>query len=242
MKVLGFLLILFPLTVFSQEKTETKELTGNLGGRKALLMLYSMQRADGSWSMTGEYIVLPTLARRYLEGERGPELGVTTLKEGMSPILFGHPATGELRGTLKAGVFKGTRYAPGGQERETFEFTEAFPSMERYTAAVRCEVADERYAAKLAYAVEAGQAGSLEWSSRVAPDGHECNVKTSTQSAMKGGVRFTSGRCAVTLRDLGEFVKLDAANCGRACGSGAYLEPMLIDRRGNCQLLRPEGR
>ena len=65
MKALGLLLTILPLIAFSQEKTETKELTGHLGGRKALLMLYSMQRADGGWHMTGEYIVLPTLARRY---------------------------------------------------------------------------------------------------------------------------------------------------------------------------------
>jgi hypothetical protein len=66
-------------------------------------------------------------------------------------------------------------------------------------------------------------------------------VKTTEQRAMTGGVAFKAGRCVVTLREVGEFVKVDAANCGRACGSGAYLEPMLVDRRGNCQLLRPTG-
>jgi hypothetical protein len=242
MKIAGLLLTILPLIVFSQEKTETKELTGNLGGRKALLMLYSLQRADGSWRMTGEYVMLPTLARRFLEGERGPELGVTTLKEGTSPILFGHPATGELRGTFRDGVFKGTRYGPGGQERESFEFSEEFPSMERYTASVTCEAADERYAAKLAYTVQAGKARTLEWMSRVAPGGHECAVKAAEQNPMSGGVRFAAGRCAVTLREVGDYVKVDAENCGTACGSGAYLEPMLVDRRGNCQLLKPEGK
>jgi hypothetical protein len=241
-KVLALLILLLPFGVLGQEKAETTELTGNLGGRKALLMLYSMQRADGSWHMTGEYVVLPTLARRYLDGERGPELGVTTLKEGMSPILFGHPATGELRGTLRGGVFKGTRYAPGGQERERFEFSVDFPSMEKYTASVSCEAGDERYATRLAHAVESGKARSLEWTSRVAPAGHACAVKASEQEEMRGGIRFANGHCTVTLRELGEFVKVDAASCGRACGSGAYLEPMLVDRRGNCQLLRPEGK
>ena len=242
MKLLGLLIAVLPLVAFSEEKAETKELIGNLGGRKALLMLYSVQRADGGWRMTGEYIVLPTLARRYLEGERGPELGVTTLKEGTSPILFGHPTTGELRGTLRGGVFKGTRYGPGGQERESFEFTEEFPSMARYTAAVSCEAADDRYAAKLAYAVEAGQARKLEWTSRVAPAGHECVVKSAEQEPMNGGVRFAAGRCTVTLREVGDYIKVDAQDCSRACGSGAYLEPMLVDRRGNCQLLRPEAK
>jgi hypothetical protein len=229
-------------TVLAEERAETKELTGNLGGRKALLMLYSLQRADGGWRMTGEYVMLPTLARRYLEGERGPELGVTTLKEGMSPILFGHPATAELRGTLRDGVFKGTRYGPGGQERESFEFTEEFPSMGRYTASVSCEAGDARYAAKLAYEVEAGKARSLEWTSRVAPGAHECSVKAMNQEPMSGGVRFASGRCSATLREVGDYVKVEAQGCSAACGSGAYLEPMLVDRRGNCQLLRPEGK
>ncbi len=33
-----------------------------------------------------------------------------------------------------------------------------------------------------------------------------------------------------------------AQNCTELCGSQAYLEPMLIDRRGYCRLLRPEAR
>lgn len=229
--------------VFGQEKTETLEMTGHFGGRKALLALYSMQRVDGGWHVTGEYIVLPTLARRFLEGERGPELGVTTLQEGASPIFFGRQASGELRGTLRGGVFKGTRYGPGGQERENFEFTDEFPSMDAYTGAVSCEVGvDARYASKLAYTVEAGKARSLEWTSSVAPGGHQCAVKAVEQKPLRGGLRFSSGRCAITLREVGDYVKVDSENCAAACGSGAYLEPMLVDRRGNCQLLRPEGK
>ena len=59
---------------------------------------------------------------------------------------------------------------------------------------------------------------------------------------MKGGLRLASGRCTVTLRDLGEYVKVSAENCTERCGSEAYLETVLVDRRGNCQLLRPRPR
>ena len=51
-----------------------------------------------------------------------------------------------------------------------------------------------------------------------------------------------AGNCRVTLRDLGDYVKAAAENCTEACGSQAYLEPLLIDRRGNCRLLRPEAK
>ncbi len=30
--------------------------------------------------------------------------------------------------------------------------------------------------------------------------------------------------------------------CAAMCGSQGYLEPLLVDRRGNCQLLRPQAR
>jgi hypothetical protein len=64
----------------------------------------------------------------------------------------------------------------------------------------------------------------------------------SAQRAFKGGLQFSSGRCNVTLRDLGDHVRVAAENCAEQCGSQAYLEPLLIDRRGNCRLLRPETR
>jgi hypothetical protein len=192
--------------------------------------------------MSGEYLMLATLTRRYLEGERSPELGVTTLKEGTSPILFGRPATAEVRGTYRAGAFRGTRFAPGGQERDRFEFSEEFPAMDGYSASVRCDAGDPRYSATLAYAVEAGKLKSFEWRSQVAPSGHVCNVANVEQQPVKGALTAVSGRCAVTLRDLGEYVKVAAEGCAAACGSQAFLEPMLVDRRGNCRLLRPEAR
>jgi hypothetical protein len=46
----------------------------------------------------------------------------------------------------------------------------------------------------------------------------------------------------VVLRDLGDFVRVTAENCAAMCGPQAYLEPMLVDRRGNCQLLRPQSK
>jgi hypothetical protein len=44
----------------------------------------------------------------------------------------------------------------------------------------------------------------------------------------------------VTLRDLGDFVRVVADGCAESCGSQGYLEPVLVDRRGHCSLLRPQ--
>ncbi|HWA39678.1 MAG TPA: hypothetical protein VG873_17620 [Burkholderiales bacterium] len=236
-------LLALPAAGFAQGKAETREMVGQIGSRTALLVLHATERPDGGWHMTGEYLLLPTFTRRFLEGERSPQLGVTTLKEGTSAILFGRPATGELRGRLHEGSFRGTRYGPGGQERERFEFSEEFPAMDAYSATVRCEAGDGRYASTLQFAVEGGRLKApLEWSSRTGSEGHSCRVRGEQAEVFKGGLRVTSGRCAVTLRDLGDFVKVAAEDCAELCGSGAYLEPLLVDRRGSCRLLRPEAR
>ena len=241
MKALG-ILALAAVPVVGLCQTETRELVGQLGSRPALLVLHASRTEEGAWQLAGEYIVLPTLQRRFLEGESSPEIGVTTLREGTTPILFGRPSTGELRGTLRAGVFKGARFAPGGQERERFEFSEEFPAMEGYSAHVRCEANDARYASTLSMAVEGGKLQSFDWRSKVAPAGHACQVASLQQENFKGGLRFSAGRCTVTLREVGDYVKLAAENCNEQCGSQAYLEPLLIDRRGNCRLLRAESR
>ncbi|HUQ76845.1 MAG TPA: hypothetical protein VM183_19155, partial [Burkholderiales bacterium] len=133
----GWLIILLaPLVAWAQ--TETREFAGQLGSRATLLVLHASRNADGGWQLAGEYIVLPTLQRRFLEGEASPEIGVTTLREGLTPILFGRTSSGELRGTWRGGNFRGARFAPGGQERERFEFSEEFSSLEKYSAQVRC--------------------------------------------------------------------------------------------------------
>lgn len=237
-----FVLLLAPAAVMAQDRAETRELVGHLGSRSALLILHSAARPDGGWQVSGEYLALGTLTRRYLEGERSPELGVMTLKEGTSPILFGRPATGELQGTYRAGVFKGTRFGPGGQERERFEFSEDFPSLDAYSASVRCQAADARYSAALSFAFDAGKLKGIEWTSKVAPSGHTCSIAGLQQQPAKGALKLVSAECAVTFRDLGDHLKVSAENCTAACGSQAYLEPMLVDRRGQCRLLRPEAR
>jgi hypothetical protein len=231
-----------PIGASGEPPPETRELIGHVGSRTALMVLHATQRADGGWQVAGEYLILPTLVRRYLEGERSPEIGVTTLKEGTTPILFGRPPTGELRGTWRAGAFKGTRYGPGGQERERFEFGEEFPSMQDYGAEVSCGGADGRYRFSLAYAVREGSVQSFEWRSRIEPVGHACAVSGTTQQRAEGGLVLAAGRCRVVLRELGEYVKVAAESCAELCGSQAYLEPLLVDRRGHCRLLRPEAR
>ena len=234
------LCLLAPLAAWAQ--TETREMGGQLGSRPALIVLHSSKTAEGAWQLAGEYIVLPTLSRRFLEGESSPEIGVTTLREGSTPILFGRSPTGELRGTLRNGVFKGARYAPGGQERERFEFSEEFPAMDSYNAAVRCDVTSGQYSSSLAMRVESGKLQALDWRSKLAQSGHACSLTGLQQEPIKGGLRFTTGRCNVTLREIGDYTRLAAENCAEQCGSQAYLEPLFIDRRGNCQLLRGESR
>ena len=242
MRWLAFFLAALAQQALCQEITEARELIGNLGGRAALVHLYATERPDGSARVTGDYIVLPTLQQRFVEGERSKQLGVTFLSEGSTPILYGRPATATLQGTWSGGVFKGARYGPKGQERERFQFSESFPQMEGYSASVRCEVSEGRYAATLAYAVEGGKLKSIDWRSKVSPGGHPCALAGLEQRPFKGGLQFASGRCRVTLRDLGEYVRVAAEDCAEFCGSQGYLEPVLIDRRGGCGLLRPQAR
>ena len=235
------ILLAAPLAVHAQ--AETRELVGQIGSRPALLVLHASRAEDGGWQMAGEYIVLSTLQRRFLEGESSPEIGVTTLREGTTPILFGRSPTGELRGSLRGGTFKGARYAPGGQERERFEFSEAFAPMDAYSANVRCDAAEGPYRSSLSMAVDAGKLQSLYWRSKLAPSGHGCNVAKLQQQPLKDGLRFSIGRCNVTLREVGgDYVRIAAENCVEQCASQAYLEPLLIDRRGNCRLMRAEPR
>lgn len=242
MKWLAMFLCFLVAPVLAQEKSESHELVGQFGGRTALIYLYTTERPDGSARVTGEYIVLPTLQQRFLEGERSKQLGVTFLREGSSPIFYGRPETATLQGTWSGGAFKGSRYAPGGQPRERFDFSETFPSMDGYSAAVRCETAEGRYAATLAYAIENGKLKSIEWRSKVSPVEHSCNVTGLEQRRSEGGLRFSAGGCSVSLRELGEFVRVTAEGCAAMCASQGYLEPVLVDRRGSCQLLRPASR
>jgi hypothetical protein len=220
----------------TQNKSETRELIGKVGKRSALLFLHTAQRPDGSWIVAGEYVILPTLVRRFVEGERSPELGVTVLKEGTTPILFGRPGIGELRGTWREGAFKGTRYGTGGQKREEFQFSEEFPSMENYSARVRCEAKEGRYQSRLSLAVDKGKLKSFDWRS-VEPDGQACAVVAANQEPITGGLRFVAGECRITLRDAGELVALSADNCAAHCAPEAHLRALLVDRRGNCELL-----
>ena len=222
-------LLFVPLAAFAQDKAE---MIGKVGTRGAFLILHSAERADGSRQLAGEYIILPTLARRYVEGERSPELGVTVLKEGTAPILFGRPGTAELRGTWRDGAFRGTRFGPGGQRREEFEFSEDFPALDHYSATVRCEAKDGRHQTRLALSVDKGALKSLEWRS-LDPDGQACAVNANEQVPMRGGLRFIAAACGITLRDVGPFVALRADPCAAQCDRGT----VFIDRRGHCELL-----
>lgn len=242
MRALAAALVFASVPAGAQQAPETRELIGQLGGRTVLMHLHATAREDGSSRLSGEYVILPLLQQRFVEGERSNQLGVTYLKEGGSPILYGRPGTATLQGTWSGGVFKGARYAMGGQERERFELNEAFPAMDKYSAAVQCELTEGRYRSRLAYAVQSGKLESLAWRSTVAPGGHSCALPGLVQLPFSGGLRFASGGCSVTLRDLGDYVRVNAENCSEYCGSLGYLEPVLVDRRGACRLLRPHSR
>jgi len=243
LRALLALLALLAMPALAQDEAgRSHELIGQLGGRTALLQLYEVPRADGSARLSGEYWVLMPLHQRFVEGERSKQLGVTFLKEGSSPILYGRPGTATLQGTWADGAFRGARFAPGGQERERFEFSEKFPGMQTYSAQVRCELSAGRYASSLEYAVAEGKLQRLEWRSRVEPSGHTCSIVDPVQQPVEGGLRFAAGACTVTLLDLGEYVRVTAAHCAAACGSQAYLEPVLVEKRGGCLLLRPPER
>ncbi|HEU4644935.1 MAG TPA: hypothetical protein VFS80_05135, partial [Burkholderiales bacterium] len=103
-RLLVALLAACPAAV-AQDGVVSRELIGQLGGRTAVLQLHENPRADGSVRLSGEYLILPALQRRFLEGERSRQLGVTFLKEGNSPILYGRPATATLQGTWTEGAF-----------------------------------------------------------------------------------------------------------------------------------------
>jgi len=246
MRWVALCVALFSAQGLAQEANETQELIGQLGGRTALLRLYTSQQPDGAARVTGDYLVLPTRQQRFLEGERSKQLGITVLKEGESPMLYGRPGTGTLQGTWSGGVFKGTRFGPEGQERERFEFSESFPPMEAYSASVRCDVSEGPYASTLTLEIESGKLKRADWRSKVSPGEHSCMVAGLTQrpddAGMRGGLRFVSGRCSVSLRNLGDYVRVQADGCSAMCGPQGTLEPLLIDRRGNCQLLRPQAR
>lgn len=243
MKWFAFILGFFSLQVFSKEANETRELIGHLGGRSALMTLYILNQPDGSARLTGDYLVLPTLQQRFIEGERSKQLGVTFLKESSSPILYGRSASATLQGTWNGGVFRGSRYGPGGQQRERVEFSETFPPMVGYSAAVRCEASGGPYSSTLAYTVENGRLKGLDWRSKLAPGGQSCTLSGFEQQPFTGGLRFASGRCSVTLRDLGgEYVRVVAEGCAAQCAAQAILEPVLVDRRGGCDLLRNHAR
>jgi len=121
MKWLALLCCFLSVPAYSQEKSETREFLGQLGGRTALMHLYAIVQPDGSARITGEYMLLPTMQQRFVEGERSKQLGITFLKEGDTPILYGRPPSATLQGTWADGAFKGGRYGPGGQQRERFD-------------------------------------------------------------------------------------------------------------------------
>ena len=235
----------------AQESFDSRELVGQLGSRRVLVVLNSTKLPEGTIRVNGEYLILATMQRFFVEGDRSPKLGVTTLREGSTPIFFGRPATATLQGTWRDGVFKGNRLGPGGQLRERFEFIEAFPDMSAYAATVSCESGDAGYGAHLEYAIEAGKLkpGSFAWRTRQEPSGHTCLIgpQSVEQVALDGGLRWIVGGakrspCAITLRDTGDGVRVTADNCGAYCGSSAYFESMLVDSRGRCQVMRPQSR
>jgi hypothetical protein len=114
MKWLAMFLLVFSVKALSQERSETWELLGHMGGRAALLQLYLSPQPDGSARITGEYLLLPTMQRRFLEGERSKQLGVTFMKEGNTPILYGRPPLRRCRARGRAACSRAAATVPKG--------------------------------------------------------------------------------------------------------------------------------
>lgn len=253
------LLVLATVTLGARADPYANELIGELGNRAALLSVSRTQSPDGAWRITGEYLLLDTLQRRFLAGEGGPTLSVTTLKEGTSPIVYGRPPTATLQGVWRDGAFEGMRYGPGGQVRERFKFSATFPSMAGYGTAVQCGASEGKYSAALAFVINTGRLrpGSLSWTSRDAESGDVCVLGGTAvrQVAHERGLRFQIKRnatnlggaagdqdCTISVRDLGEVLRVSAAGCSAFCGARVRIEPILVDGANQCRLLRPIAR
>ena len=65
-------LALLPLAAAAQDSGGTHELLGQLGSRATLMTLHATRNPDASWQLAGEYVILPTLQRRFVEGESSP--------------------------------------------------------------------------------------------------------------------------------------------------------------------------
>ena len=76
MRRLALLLCALALPAAAQPQGEALELVGHVGGRAALLQIYGTPQADGSERVTGEYLLLTTMQRRFLEGERSKQSGL----------------------------------------------------------------------------------------------------------------------------------------------------------------------
>ena len=244
MRWIALLLGLLSAQAFAQEASETRELIGQLGGRAALLNLYATAQPDGSARVTGDYLVLPTLQQRFLEGERSKQLGVTFLKEGDDADPLRPAGDGDAAGHLVGRRLQGRALrARAGRSASASSSAKRFPSMDGYSAqrALRGVRGTLRLDARLA--VENGKLKSLDWRSKVSPGRASLHGRAGSSSARTtAACASPPGRCSVTLRDLGDYVRVTAEDCAAMCGSQGYLEPVLVDRRGNCQLLRPRTR
>jgi hypothetical protein len=66
-----------------------------------------------------------------------------------------------------------------------------------------------------------------------------CQEKSESRELIgKVGTRSALLILHTAQRADGEFVALSADNCAAHCAAEAHIEPLLIDRRGNCELLR----
>ena len=185
MKGLLLLVCLSPAG-FAQEKTETRELVGQLGNRSALLDPARRRSAeDGGWQLTGEYIVLPTLQRRFLEGERSPQIGVTTLQGGHHADPLRPPADRRAARHLARRRVQGHALRPGRAGARALRVQRGIPVDGRLQrAAVRCEAGDGRYAAALALrGARAASSRSSNGASKLAPSGHSLHGSPACSSS-----------------------------------------------------------
>jgi len=221
----------------ADETSENQGAGRQIGSRSALMVLHARSAPTAAGSSAGIRASSPC-APFFVRVKEAPS-SVTTLKEGNTAILYGRPAPASGAAPARRRV-QGHAPRAGGQERERFDFSEEFAPLDGYSASVRCDAGDDRYASSLSYSMEEGKLKGFEWRARVAPKRPQLHARRILSRNRSSGLQLASGACSVTLREVGEFFASPRETVWPQCSSQAYLEPLLVDRRGRCQLLHQE--
>ena len=166
-------------------QTETRELVGQLGSRpRCSSCTSSRPRRRVAARRRIHRAADAAAAFRRGRVEPGDRRHDAARRHDADP--FGRSPTGELRGTLRGGVFKGARFAPGrARSASASSSARSSPRWTPTAPTVRCEPTGQ-YSSSSPCVVEAGKLQSLEWRSKVAPSGHTCSDREPAAGAVQG--------------------------------------------------------